>query len=313
MNNPLPEPSVPMRVRIASHVTQSRFLHVEYSLQLGKVRLYAGNYRRNAGASALTAHFLDIADARVVFEALARGEEGFAYKEYKGTPGKNGQLPVSRVLSVAVKGENVYIELKSGPGKLTPTGAVTPAGAAQVEVNVAFKRQEARRLAATALAYLHAWDVVRMMAQRSVVGKVRPYALVPTEGVRSEEGVRNGGDSSIPHAALATPHSLRPVTRKGVAQPGNGHGRATAAVSPPKVNGAATHATATAVVEPAQATPPPEGGQAGQWPSLVYGDGQPVKVENVTEVQTYERFVAERKTPPASRAALLDYYRQAAG
>ena len=44
---------MPMRVRIASHVTQSRFLHVEDSLQLGKVRLYAGNYRRNAGASAL--------------------------------------------------------------------------------------------------------------------------------------------------------------------------------------------------------------------------------------------------------------------
>ena len=92
MNNPLPEPSVPMRVRIASHVTQSRFLHVEDSLQLGKVRLYGGNYRRSAGASALAAHFLDIADARVVFDALARGEEGFAYKEYKGTPGKNGQV-----------------------------------------------------------------------------------------------------------------------------------------------------------------------------------------------------------------------------
>jgi hypothetical protein len=44
-----------------------------------------------------------------------------------------------------------------------------------------------------------------------------------------------------------------------------------------------------------------------------YGDGQPVKVENVTEVQTFERFVAERQSPLASRAALLDYYRQAAG
>ena len=257
MNNLLPEPSVPMRVRIASHVTQSRFLHVEDSLQLGKVRLYGGNYRRSAGASALAAHFLDIADARVVFDALARGEEGFAYKEYKGTPGKNGQPPVSRVLSVAVKGENVYVELKSGPGKLTPTGAVTPAGPAQVEVNVAFKRHEARRLAATVLAYLHAWDVVRMMAQRPVVGKVRPYELVPAEGMRNAEcGTRNGENSSTPHSALATPHSLRPF--------------------------------------------------------LVYGDGQPVKAENVTEVQTFERFVVERKSPPASRAALLDYYRQAA-
>ena len=141
----MPNPSTSTRVRIASHVTQSRFLHVEDSLQLGKVRLYGGNYRRSAGASALTAHFLDVADARVLFDALARGEEGFAYKEYKGTPGKNGQPPVSRVLSVAVKGENVYVELKSGPGKLTSTGAVTPAGPAQVEVNVAFKQHESRR------------------------------------------------------------------------------------------------------------------------------------------------------------------------
>ena len=286
MNNPLPEPFIPMRVRIASHVTQSRFLHVEDSLHLGKVRLYGGNYRRSAGASALTAHFLDVADARILFDALARGEEGFAYKEYKGTPGKNGQPPVSRVLSVAVKGENVYIELKSGPGKLTPTGAVTPAGPAQVEVNVAFKRHEARRLAATVLAYLHAWDVVRMMAQRPVVGKVRPYELVPAEGVRSAErgvrngeqgvgsaergtspefaeGVRNGENSSTPHSALATPHS-------SLATP---------------------HSLRS---------------------SLVYGDGQPVKAENVIEVQTFERFVVERKSPPASRAALLAYYRRAA-
>ena len=217
MNNPLPEPSVPMRVRIASHVTQSRFLHVEDSLQLGKVRLYGGNYRRSAGASALTAHFLDIADARVVFDALVRGEEGFAYKEYKGTPGKNGQPPVSRVLSVAVKGENVYIELKSGPGKLTPTGAVTPAGPAQVEVNVAFKRHEARRLAATVLAYLHAWDVVRMMAQRPVVGKVRPYELVPAEGVRSaERGMRNAEWGEFFHSALCTRHSTLPSAVSGV-------------------------------------------------------------------------------------------------
>ncbi|MBK7919751.1 MAG: hypothetical protein IPJ94_26535 [Chloroflexi bacterium] len=224
MNNPFPDPSTSTRVRIASHVTQSRFLHVEDSLQLGKVRLYGGNYRRSAGASALTAHFLDVADARVLFDALARGEEGFAYKEYKGTPGKNGQPPVSRVLSVAVKGENVYVELKSGPGKLTPTGAVTPAGPAQVEVNVAFKRHEARRLAATVLAYLHAWDVVRMMAQRPVVGKVRPYELVPAEGVRSaERGVRNG--RILPLRTLHSPLHTPPEAVSGVWRRAAGEGR----------------------------------------------------------------------------------------
>jgi len=71
-----------------------------------------------------------------------------------------GQPAVSRVLSVAVKGENVYVELKSGPGKLTHTGAITPNGPAKVEVNVPFKLYKARRMATAVLAYLHAWDVL---------------------------------------------------------------------------------------------------------------------------------------------------------
>ncbi|MFO7682992.1 MAG: hypothetical protein R6X34_23395 [Chloroflexota bacterium] len=196
MTKPSPNPAAPtatsVRVRIASHITQSRFLHVEDSLKIGKIRLYAGNFRKHEGASSLTAHFLDVSDARVLFEALARGEEGFTYKEYKGTPSANGQSCVSRVLSAAVKGENVYLELKSGPGKLTPTGAVTPAGPAQVEINVAFKRHEARRLAAEALAYIHAWDVVRMMSHRQQVGEPIPYLLTAAGGEGMQAVARGG-------------------------------------------------------------------------------------------------------------------------
>ena len=60
----------PTRVRIHSHVTQSRFLHVEDALGIGKMRLFAGTYRRGEGLEQHAHHFLDIADARVVFGAL---------------------------------------------------------------------------------------------------------------------------------------------------------------------------------------------------------------------------------------------------
>ena len=78
------------RVRIASHVTQSRFLHVEDALNIGKIRLFAGAYRRTQGMSSHSQHFVDLADARVVFAALAAGKVGFSFKEYKGTPPANG-------------------------------------------------------------------------------------------------------------------------------------------------------------------------------------------------------------------------------
>ena len=45
MNN---QPS-PTRVRLYSHVTQSRFLHVEDALAIGKLRLFAGNYVKGQG------------------------------------------------------------------------------------------------------------------------------------------------------------------------------------------------------------------------------------------------------------------------
>jgi hypothetical protein len=47
-------------------------------------------------------------------------------------------------------------------------------------------------------------------------------------------------------------------------------------------------------------------------PPLRYGDGAPVDGNNSAEVQTFHRFVAEKQTPPASRAALQAYYRKRA-
>ncbi|MCB9005785.1 MAG: hypothetical protein H6656_00095 [Ardenticatenaceae bacterium] len=293
MNNQLSP--TPTRVRLYSHVTQSRFLHVEDALAIGKLRLFAGNYRKGQGMDkqGFANAFIDVEDARVIFGALARGEQSFNYREYKGTRPKNGQPATSRVLSIAVKGDNVYVELKSGPGKLTPTGAITPNGPAKVEVNVTFKLYEARRMGTAVLAYLHAWDVLRMMYHHGVmgyqqsVGQPAPYLLVAAAseqngGPNGAAKPQNGSaqNNGIPSLQTVVANG-RPVTRKGSSQT-NGK-----AASP--TNGS------TAVKQPLQ-----------------YGNGTLVDGKNLTEVQTYRQYQAEKQSAPASKTALLDFYWQQA-
>ena len=103
----------PQRYRIHSHLTRSRFLHVEDALDIGKVRLYAGEYKRGEGASSTAAHFLDVADARVMFSDLAWGK-AVDYIEYKGTA--NGDRPTSRVLKVKTNGGKVLRRPHRSPG-----------------------------------------------------------------------------------------------------------------------------------------------------------------------------------------------------
>jgi hypothetical protein len=208
-----PESPTFARVRIYSHVTQSKFIHIEDTLHLGKLRLFAGMYRRGKGMDAHANHFIDLPAARVIFTALANGEQGFTHREYKGTPPQGKTPAVSRVMSVTVKGDNVYIELKSGPGKLTPTGAITPDGKPEVEVNVSFKLFEARCLAATVLAYIQAWDVMRMMANRHAVSAPVTYLLVPSAGDGNGNGhsLESGnGDYRRNEATTAVPRLVTP-------------------------------------------------------------------------------------------------------
>ncbi|MFW6097985.1 MAG: hypothetical protein ACOC9Z_07905 [Chloroflexota bacterium] len=308
----------PTRVRIHSHMTKSRFLHVEDALGIGKIRLFAGTYARKRGLIQHSVHFVDIADARTVFAALARAQSDFNYREYKGTP-LDGGGAVSRVLSVQVKGENVYVELKSGPGKLTPTRAVTPAGKATVEVNVGFKLYEAQRMAAAVLAYLRAWDVLQMLEYRDAVGQPGPYPVVPATSDGAENGRRTPVATAPPATVNAeqTPQRARPsvaglgkprltVSPKpsadlvGGAQP-NGRDK------PPEKADAVVRARQTAEElfepdddQPSQPAPPP----------LQYGDGSPVDQNNGDEVQTFRKFLVEKQAAPASRAALQAYYRQ---
>jgi hypothetical protein len=79
------------RFRISEHITKTRWLHVEDALDIGKLRLFAGQYTRGNGASHTAHHFLDLADARVIFFDLSLGRvpdngKG-AYIEYKGSNG----------------------------------------------------------------------------------------------------------------------------------------------------------------------------------------------------------------------------------
>ena len=297
----------PPRVRIYSHVTQSRFLHVEDALAIEKLRLFAGNYRKGQGMDTYAHAFVDIADARVLFGALARGEQNFSHREYKGTPPKthpeqsrrNGQTAVSRVLSVAVKGENVYVELKSRPGKVTPTGAITPNGSATVEVNVTFKLYEARRMGAAVLAYLHAWDVLRMMYQHDVlghqqsVGQPAPYISAPlnTSLIVTKASEQNGVSSGT-----AKPKT-DPVQKNGIhpQQPVVANGRPVTRKSNDQANG--------------KAASPTNGSKTVKQP-LQYGNGTLVDGKNLMEVQTYRQYVAEKQSAPASKTALLEFYWQ---
>jgi hypothetical protein len=198
------------------------------------------------------------------------------------------------VLSVQVKGENVYIELKSGPGKLTPTGAVTPAGKATVEVNVGLKLYEARRLAAAVLAYLRAWEVLQMLEYRDVIGQPGPYQIVPAASDGSESG----------HGAPAAASPPAAAPSEGTAAESNGdlqnNGRVAAAEQ------------ADAEARARQTAEELFGPDNGHVPSLKYADGATVDKTNGAEVQTFRRFLAEKQTAPASRAALQAYYRKRA-
>jgi hypothetical protein len=274
MQPQIPEAPAAARVRIYSHVTQSRFLHIEDSLKIGKLRLFAGNYRRGQGMAenGHANHFIDLADARVIFHALATAEPNFSHKEYKGTPPQGRSGAVSRVLSVTVKGDNVYIELKSGPGKLTATGAVMPDGKPEVEVNVGFKLYEARRLAATVLAYIQAWDVMRMLANKHAVSPPITYLLVPTaaEGNGLAPATVNGQPSvENRQSPVANGHG-RPATRHGpglpapIPAPGNGAARPAPApavpVASPQAHAGRGNGTANpAGAREAAASPAPSG------------------------------------------------------
>jgi len=177
------------RQRIYSHITRSRFLHLEDALAIGKVRLFVGQYRKGQGASATAFHFLDTADARVLFSDLAWSKP-VDFTDYKGTPaqpGNDGNGPQSRVLKVKTKGDKVWLEVQNGPGQVVGQGAVKPAGKPDAAVSVPLSTWEARKLAHAALAYVRAWedryllDLAPTAPSGNVPADALPAAPVPSK------------------------------------------------------------------------------------------------------------------------------------
>jgi hypothetical protein len=158
------EQSTSERNRVYSHMTRSRFLHIEDALSIGKLRLFAGEYRRGKGASSTAYHFVDVADARVLFSDMAWSKP-VDFADYKGTStpsGGDGNGPQSRVLKVKAGGDKVWIELCNGPGEVVGEGAVKPKGKPDAAVSVPLSRWEARKLAFAVLAYVQAWEARRL-------------------------------------------------------------------------------------------------------------------------------------------------------
>jgi hypothetical protein len=143
------------RYRIHKHLTRTRWLHVEDALEIGKVRLFAGQYKRGEGARVTAAHYLDVADARVLFSDLAWGKPT-DFVEYKG--GVNDGEPRSRVLKVRRKDDKVWVRLENGPGQVIGEGAVKPAGDPEAVVNVPLSVWDARKLSLAVLAHVQAWE-----------------------------------------------------------------------------------------------------------------------------------------------------------
>jgi hypothetical protein len=148
------------RVRIASQITRTRFLHIEDSLERRKLRFFIGSYEQGRGATATAFTFLDVDDARVVLSDLSWGKQ-MEFLDFKG--GKDGNdAIISRVLKITIREGKCWIEIKNGLGELI-NGVVKPNGRPAVEIQIPLTVFEARRLAHACLAYLAAWDVARRL------------------------------------------------------------------------------------------------------------------------------------------------------
>ena len=145
------------RIRIASHITRTRFLHIEDFLERRKLRFFIGSYEQGRGASATAYTFLDVDDARVVLSDLSWGKQTDYYVHTGGRD--ESAAVIARMLKIQLKDQKCWVEIKNGPGELMITNAVKPAGRPSVEIQIPLTVFEARRLALACLAYLSAWDV----------------------------------------------------------------------------------------------------------------------------------------------------------
>jgi hypothetical protein len=154
--------SPPERTRLFSHITKTRFLHIEDALANGrKLRFFVGAFERGHGANTTAYAFLDIDDARVIMNDLAWGR-AVNIVDYKGGRDSN-EAVISRVLKIERKDDKVWVEVQNGVGEELFEGAIKPQGKPFAEVSIPLTIHEGRKMAYACLAYLQAWEVVRLL------------------------------------------------------------------------------------------------------------------------------------------------------
>jgi len=156
----------PDRTRIFSHITRTRFLHLEDSLDIGKIRFFIGQYRRRDrggdGAEAVAFHFLDADDARPLCADLSWAKAA-DFVDFKGTA--NGGQPQSRVLKIrGPKDGKYWLQVDNGPGQIIGEGAVKPAGDPEASISIALSLWEARAMALAVIEYMSAYRVAAMIS-----------------------------------------------------------------------------------------------------------------------------------------------------
>ncbi|MBK8989287.1 MAG: hypothetical protein IPM39_25020 [Chloroflexi bacterium] len=167
--------------RIYEYMTKTTWLHTQNALHftkdsgepIPKLQLFAGMYRQGEGANIQLSHWLDADDARVIFADLSWGK-AVDFTDYKGS---NGEKPISRVLRINAKDSKVYFQLTEGPGKATPTGAITPAGQVEKKINVGMTALDARKMAYTILEYMQAHTTAQIIMQTMPAPRREPSAI----------------------------------------------------------------------------------------------------------------------------------------
>lgn len=120
-----------------------------------------GSFEKGQGANSTAYAFMDVNDARVVMSDLSWGKL-IDFVDFKGGKDGNGAV-ISRVLKITTRADKVWIELQNGPGEEFSEGAIKPKGKSLAEISIPLTIFEARKLAFTTLAYLHAWDILRAL------------------------------------------------------------------------------------------------------------------------------------------------------
>ena len=189
-------------------ITRGAILHLEDALEIGKVRLRLYRYKKGQGAQAVAFHYLDVADARVLFSDLAQGNLPEEFVDFKGSPTARDGKPLSRVLKVqdtAGKTRSpIVFEASNGPGQVIGQGAVKPAGEPDPKVAILISRVEARKMAFAMLEYLQAYAVVQMLHP----APARPPAFASREALTRDGDGDGRGDGRRAEVRPALPEPL---------------------------------------------------------------------------------------------------------